>query len=441
MYILGIDIGTTKIAGVLLEVPESRIVKVISMNTDANLSSQFEWEKTQDPSLIIKHAHSIISELKESVNEKVACIGISSQMHGFLYVSNEGGSLSPLYTWQDNRAAIPTGDSGESVQRIIKSKTGKEIYSGYALATHYYNTINGKDPDQPYQIVSIGGFLGMQLCGLKTAFIDPSEAASFGLYDLEKKDFFLDDLKALWGNVDFLPQRVPFFARIGFDGDGIPVFQSMGDNQASFYGAMQGRDEKLLLNLGTGGQVSLLSDQIPSSLKGLEVRPYPEKNLIVGSTLAGGKSFDLLVDFFSEVLSFFGKPMAKSDMFRIIDSLESTDPVNPLIVNPYFNGTRLDPAIRGSITNIDLDNLTTSNLLSGFAVAMVKELKDLLHVNNLDQAATISRIVGSGNGIRRNPLVCRTIEDFFQCELYKSDLKEEAACGAAFYAFYSLEKL
>ncbi len=63
---------------------------------------------------------------------------------------------------------------------------------------------------------------------------------------------------------------------------------------------------------------------------------------------------------------------------------------------------------------------------------MVNELKDLLLANHLEEVSDISRIVGSGNGIRRNPLVCHLIEEMFQYRLHKSELKE-AACGAAFY--------
>ena len=442
MYILGIDIGTTKIAGVLLEVPGNRVVNVISRESGADLASAHDWEKIQDPELIVETAGSIIGELKDSAEEKVACIGISSQMHGFLYLNEAGQSISPLYTWQDSRAALPADPSGETVRDIIKGKTGKSIFSGYALATHYYNNLKELQPAEPYQIASIGCYLGMGLCGLKKASVDPSEGASFGLYDQDEGSFYLEDVMTLWGCADFLPRPVPFFHQMGNDGEGVPVFQSLGDNQASFYGTMQGRDEKILMNLGTGGQVSLLTDQVPETLGGLEIRPYPEKKLVVGSTLAGGKTFDLLVDFFSDVLSFFGKPLSRKEMYGIIDRAKFKQPPNPLRVDPFFNGTRQNPDIRGAVRNIDLENLNTANMLCGFAEAMVKELRDLLCANGLDRQELLSAgIVGSGNGIRRNPLVCRLIETLFGCRLFISGLREEAACGAALYALEGMARI
>ena len=438
MYILGIDIGTTKIAGVLLEIPGNRIVKVISVNSEADIPSPHEWERIQNPELIVRKAEGIIADLKGAAGKKIACIGISSQMHGFLYTDGKGQPLGPLYTWQDSRAALPAGPSGESALELIESKTGKSIFSGYALATHYYNFLNGLVPSVPCRIVTIGAYLGMKLCGLTEGTIDPSEAASFGLYDLPERTFCLDEIRTLWGSSDFLPRSVPFHYRMGCDREGVPVFQSLGDNQASFFGAMEGREDSLLLNLGTGGQVSFLMDKPPAELRGLEVRPYPAKNLIVGATLAGGKSFDMLVDFLGEVLSFFGKSLPKETVLRIIDEADFHKPLTPLKVNPYFNGTRSRPDLRGSINDIALDNLSTHNLLFGFAEAMVRELKNLLADNHLDRPELVNHIVGSGNGIRKNPLVRRLIEEVFQCPLTVSDRKEEAACGAALYAMEGL---
>ncbi len=439
MSILGLDIGTTKVAGVLLNAKENRIIKALSLNSGAGISTEKEWEKIQDPGIILDKIQSILKELKKHTPEPIESIGISSQMHGYLYVDKTGKAVSPLYTWQDSRGAVLL-ESGQTAREIIREKTGHSIFAGYALCTHYYNTLQGLVPREAEKIVSIGTYLGMVLCGSAKATIDPSEAASFGLYDITQGEFFLDSINTLWGNSDFLPERVPFYHSMGRDRDGIPVFQSLGDNQASFYGTMRERVESVLLNLGTGGQVSLFMQNLPGTLKGLEVRPYPEGNLIVGSTLAGGKSFDLLVDFFNQVLTFFGASVSKKEMFRMIDQQDFTNPQTPLKVKPFFNGTRENPALRGSIENIDLENLTPYNLLYGFAEAMVKELKSLLTANNLESRVSLERVVGSGNGIRQNPLVCRLIEKIFQTKLIISDLQEEAACGAAFYSLEGVKR-
>lgn len=433
MYTIGIDIGTTKIAGVLLDTPEYKISQVISTNSNADIESRIEWERIQDPHLIVEKAESIIKSLKGSTNEPIHAIGVSSQMHGFLYVNTEGEALSPLYTWQDSRAMQPIEDDGKTALDLIKDKTGLSIYSGYGLATHYYNEMKGLVPETSYKMVSIGGYLAMKLCGISSPSIDPSESAGFGLYNQKEKHFY-PDLNTLWDTDDFLPETVPFYTLFGVDSDSIPVYQPIGDNQASFIGAMAGRDNQCLINLGTSGQISIISDRIPETLNGLEVRPFPENNLIVGSTLAGGKSIELIVELFRDILAFFDKKMTREEMYKIINSKEFMVPDNQLKVLPYFNGTREKPELRGSINDIAIGNLTAYNLLYGFSEAIVLELKDLFDSNNLGNMIKLNKIVGSGNAIRRNPMICKLIQNKFNCELILSNLEEEAASGAAIYA-------
>jgi sedoheptulokinase len=43
-------------------------------------------------------------------------------------------------------------------------------------------------------------------------------------------------------------------------------------------------------------------------------------------------------------------------------------------------------------------------------------------------------MIGSGNGLRKNPHLCRIFEETFDLPLVLSENEEEAACGAAIYA-------
>ena len=139
MLILGIDIGTTKVAGVLLELPGNKILKTISLDHSADIKSSNPWEQTQDPDKIIEKTEIIIEKLKDFSPEKPDALGISCQMHGCVYVGKNGKPLGPLYTWLDNRAAMPVNGEDETILERIERKTGKSVFSGYGIATHYYN--------------------------------------------------------------------------------------------------------------------------------------------------------------------------------------------------------------------------------------------------------------------------------------------------------------
>ena len=479
MYILGIDIGTSKIAGVLLSADENHVYKVCAEPNHADIPSSHSWEKRQDPERIIETATQIIGELKQAAGG-IASIGISGQMHGFLYVDAEGRALGPLYTWQDARAAQPLAlknAAGRTALEEIERQTGQTICAGYALATHYYNCLAGLQPKRPYRMISIGAYLGMRLCKVSKACIDPSEAASFGLYSVEKRDFLRKEIIQIWGESDFLPDLVPFYHRVGYEADGIAVFQSLGDNQASFYGALRGLNEPepgaLLLNLGTGGQLSFWEcDSKPGeqpdkdgqpgrdSLPGWERRPYPSlmrpgANLLVGATMAGGKAFALLVDLFADILSFFGRPLDRAAIYAALNRLasepaeERSASADPLKVAPYFYGTRSEPDLCGQIGQINADNLKAVPLIQAFAEAISSELKELfLSAVRAGYFADVAksegqknglRMIASGNAIRRNPIIRSRIELDFATDLLISELKEEAACGAAWYAWEALQ--
>ena len=46
-------------------------------------------------------------------------------------------------------------------------------------------------------------------------------------------------------------------------------------------------------------------------------------------------------------------------------------------------------------------------------------------------------MVASGNGLRKNPVLCEIIEDMFGTELVLAECEEEAATGAAMSSIYN----
>lgn len=61
----------------------------------------------------------------------------------------------------------------------------------------------------------------------------------------------------------------------------------MGDNQASFLGSVRQARQTLLVNVGTGAQISLYAER-PFQAPGAESRPFLGSSwLLVGSTLCG----------------------------------------------------------------------------------------------------------------------------------------------------------
>lgn len=408
MKAIGLDIGTTSICGILADIHSGAVEKSITLPNDSGLSSPNAWEKIQSPQRILEIVHIILSKL---MCDGVVSIGVTGQMHGILYVDAEGSAVSPLYTWQDGRGDLAFQNT--TYARFLNSATG------YGLVTDFYNEKNGLIPETAEKFCTIHDFVVMKLCGNKAPAVHVSDAASFGLYDLKNNAFTIEN--------DRIPEVVHGVQTAGYYKN-IPVTVAIGDNQASFIGSVKDQNA-VLVNVGTGSQISVLSDEI-YSVRGLETRPlYDDKYILVGSALCGGRSFAALECFFREVVFLATKEKCASlygPMLDAIDNLKETG----LIFDNRFCGTREKPDLRGSIQNISLENFTPENFIFGSLYAISDELFQMYQKTG----KTCSTLVGSGNGIRRNKKLRQMFEAAFSCKMNIPNQQEEASFGAMLFS-------
>lgn len=426
MLYSGIDIGTTTICGAVIESDGCRCLEAITETNKTALPAENEWERLQAPEKIIGIVTSIADRLIGKYPD-IAGIGVTGQMHGIVYVGKDGKSVSPLYTWQDGR-----GDrafrNGKTYSQYMSERIGSKISSGYGTATHFYNTINGVLPDRAVSFCTISDYAVMRLCGIERPYMHASNAASLGCFDL-KKQCFRKESAALFGfDLSFFPS-VTSAATVTGRYRGIPVTVSLGDNQASFIGSGADADS-VLVNIGTGSQISLISGYTETE-GSIELRPFDgERYLLVGSSLSGGRAYAVLESLFRAVAEMVGaKP---ESMYPYMDKLlENCSEESTLAVSTLFDGTRNDPSARGSIGNIGISNFTPTQLMLGFLNGIATELYRLYIAMG---APAKSKLIGAGNGIRRNRMLQRCFQNCFDRDLVISPFHEEAACGAAIFA-------
>ena len=114
MNILGIDIGTTSICMVLYDPKKRKIVEMQSVQNAFLLAGNF----LQDADEIVKKVEEM---LKKWESFSFDAVGISSQMHGIVYVSDSGRAVSPLYTWK-NPWGNCTFKNGESLPGTLRGE-------------------------------------------------------------------------------------------------------------------------------------------------------------------------------------------------------------------------------------------------------------------------------------------------------------------------------
>ena len=179
----------------------------------------------------------------------------------------------------------------------------------------------------------------------------------------------------------------------------MPVTVALGDNQASFIGSAPEPGRSLLLNVGTGGQISARTDGF-HFIPGLENRPFPEgQYLLIGGGLFGGRSYAYLQRFFREVGTKLLDSELVDDLYARMTELAAAVPEGSdgLRCEPFFTGSRTDPGLRASFSGLSPDNFTPGHfaraLLEGMAdgfFAFFEQMKPVVGVPPL--------LVGAGNG-------------------------------------------
>ncbi len=409
MKAIGIDIGTTSVCGVVIDVQSGELITSTTKNSDAFLAGVADWEKIQSVDKIMDVAVSILDGL---IDSDVSVIGVTGQMHGIVYTDINANAVSPLYTWQDGRGNLPYKDT--TYAKHLNS------FSGYGNVTDFYNTENGIRPKNAESYCTIHDYFVMRLCGLNVPVMHSSDAASMGCYSISENRF---DYEC---NVDLTSDY-----RIAGEYKGIPVSVAIGDNQASVFSTLADKND-ILVNVGTGSQISIISDK-PVAADNIETRPYFENDyLVVGSALCGGRAYSMLKDFYSGVFKYI-EDVDDDRVYKIMSKMLKDGDKSSLTVDTRFAGTRKDPKHCGSISGITVDNFKPAYVTVGVLDGMAAELFGMYKQMNRVRYG----IVGSGNGIRKNPALVKRFEMLFGTEMKIPKHLEEAAFGAALFGLIS----
>ena len=171
-------------------------------------------------------------------------------------------------------------------------------------------------------------------------------AASWGCFDLQRQEFLYEALKHAGVDTSYLPEVRKGHFLIGKTRDGVPVMGSIGDNQASLFGSVRDLEDTVLLNVGTGSQISFVSEEFVECGGSVELRPCTESSyILVGASLCGGRAYAMLEQFYREV--------------------SGTD-----------SGARSDPSRRGMITGIGVENFHPGALTAGVICGILDELHE-----------------------------------------------------------------
>lgn len=437
MGVMGIDIGTTTVSVVMIDPCSGEMLGSRTVAHHAFVEGRIPQAKVQDPERLYEVVKAATAELSEAYGSP-DCIGLTGQMHGMLYVNRAGQAVSPLYIWQDGCGNLPV-ENGESCAEILR-KSGGAAAAGFGLTTHFYLQKSGMIPSDAVKMVTVSDYIGMKLCGRTEPAIARDMAASWGCFDLKAGRFLTDEMEQLGVDTSYLPELMDQHGIMGNTPEGVPVIVSLGDNQASVLGSVGDLCDTVLINIGTGSQVSMGTECYHEVSGSVELRPCVEgTSLLVGSGLCGGRAYAMLEKFYREV-SASGEPMYERMAAQAQEFREQYGMDAAWDVKTTFSGTRSNPDERGSITGIGVENFHPGAMTLGVIRGILEELYEMYSEMCRVTGRKATKLVGSGNGLRKNALMQELAQERFGMKLQIPQYQEEAAYGAAIYALVASGK-
>jgi len=434
---LGIDIGTTKAAAVIVAA-DGRVRAAAAREHGAGVP-RADGRCEQDPAALLGAMRRAVRSLPAGLRARVRTIGVTGQMHGVVVLDAAGRALTPLVNWQDQRCLEPA-----AFLPRLSARTGHALRTGYGCATLAWLAADRSLPRNAASAATIQDLAVAVLCGAARPVTDPTDAASFGLFDAKRLRWDRAAVKAARIPSGLLPEVVPCgtvaggvcaaeAAALGIPED-IAVAAAIGDNQASLLATLGDPATDLGLTLGTGAQVSAVMAAGPARRAAAgcvtcECRPFPGgRTAVVAASLCGGAAWAWLADAALAWMRDLGvKAPSRDRVFAMLNDLgvASRDEIE---VHPHFLGERHDPALTGRMLGLTMDNLRLGAVARGLARGIVRNLHGMLPAAALRGRR---RVVGSGNALRRVPLLQAMVREEFGLPLVLSPGREEAATGAA----------
>jgi len=460
---MGVDVGTTKIAVLLFD---ARSGAVEATHSIANISETTSergkargWSEWDAERVVALTFEAIAEVASPSLQKELKGIGVTGQMHGMLLVSQDQRPLSPFIGWQDQRCNEKVPGRNVSYVQRMNELAGEDGFllegcfpaTGYMGSTLFWLKERRVLPSKPATACFLPDYLVMRMTD-SGPITDPSNAGSSGIYDIRTRQW--DD--KLIERLELQPDVLPEVKRSGeIAGEltseaaektglkrGTPVSVACGDNQASFLGSVADRRGMMLINIGTGGQMSLwVPDYL--SVKGVDIRCYlDESYLLVAASLGGGTTYALLNRFFNEVGRVFFGARGDTELYDEMTRLASQVPrgADGLQCEPLFAGTRLDPESRAVWRGMSESNFTPGHMIRALLEGIAKQFKTSYREMLQGGVSPRVHLVGSGNAIRRNPLLAEILSYTFNLPTRIPKNVEEASFGAALLAAVGCEE-
>lgn len=436
-YVLGIDLGTGSLKGLLM----NELGKIIaSESSDYPLLTPKAGYSEQNPAEWVNALNKVILTLGEKVTDlknNLVGISFSGQMHSLVMVDKNGDVIRPAILWNDVRTTSQCKEIMARAGEIVLSKTKNIALEGFTLPKLIW--VQEHEPENFSKLATFmlpKDYLGYYLTGSK--HIDYSDAAGTLLLNVEKKQWSESIAKIFNIPKTVFPELITSNAQIGTIqkniaerlglSEDVKVFAGGADNACAALGAGIVSEDVGMASIGTSG--------VFLAFEGSKVRNYdgklhffnhvvPNNYYSMGVTLSAGQSLNWLKSILDRNSSF-------EDFLKDINTI----PVGSdgLLFAPFIMGERtpyIDSQIRGSFLGIDARH-TSAHFKRAVLEGITYSLKESQTIM-MNAGKKFSLIVSVGGGAK-NPDWLQMQADIFNTEVVTLQVEQGPGLGAAMLA-------
>lgn len=403
--VLGIELGSTRIKAVLIDENHLPIA-----------SGSYSWENdlidgvwTYPLEKAVTGVRACYKELREDVLHKygvslqrVAAIGISGMMHGYLVLDKDGNQLAPFRTWRNTI----TEQAAFELMELFKFN----IPQRWSIAHLYQAILNGETHTKDIaRITTLSGYIHSLLTGNHVMGV--GEASGMFPYDDEIKDFdaariaqfdaLVEKYDFPWKLKDILPRVLPAGACGGVLSEagaalldesgqleaGIPMCPPEGDAGTGMVatGAVLPRTGSI--SAGTSAfSLQVLERPLKKYYPEIDVVATPSgKPVAMAHTNTCTSEIDAWINLIVDAAKTMGWPVDKNSLYATLFSkaLEGKPDCDGIISFNYFAGEPLTATptgrpmlVRLPDSKMDIPNFMRSQLYG--AIATLKIGMDML---------------------------------------------------------------
>ena len=439
-YLLGIDLGTSSAKSLLLD--ENGAMCGIGQTAYDFETPQPGWAE-QAPEVWWQAAQATIQQILHTtgVNPRdIRGIGFSGQMHGPVFLDQQGQSVRPAIIWADQRSVVECREIYATLGQAGLFRTVcNPVDSGFMAATLCW--LKKHEPHSYRQIHTLllpKDYLKYRLSGARVT--DPSDAGGTSLYDVRARGWSAEVCTALQLAPEMLPLVVPSHEIIGVVSaaaaaetglaEGTPLINGGSDQTMSALASGAIHEGPVMLVIGTGGTLFTTVDQVVVD-PALRMHTYPHcvpaKWHLLGAILAGG----LTLKWFRQIV---GGPEAMS--YEAMSTEAATVPpgAEGLLFLPYLAGERtphMDSLARGVLFGLTLRH-TRAHVIRAIMEGVGFAMRDCLTLFHGLQVTPQTILAGGGGA--SSPLWRQILADILNLPLRTIQTPEKSATGAAMIA-------